>query len=108
MNKKTSYEMELDAELKLFEQFDGDMKAEFIKKYPEIWNDCYDIMEESRYHRVMINCLKAGAAFTLAYEKKRSAVLVEALEYFKQYDLDSIMRNKIDEALNSYEGGSND
>lgn len=45
---------------KLFQEFDGDLKDQFIKEYPEIWNDCYDIMEGSRYHNAMLGCLKAG------------------------------------------------
>lgn len=44
----------------LFVEFDGDRKGEFIEKYLMIWNDVYDIMEESRYHRAMINSMVAG------------------------------------------------
>lgn len=44
----------------LFNCFDGDRKEEFIEKHPAIWDDCYDIMEQSRYHRVMLKCVEAG------------------------------------------------
>ncbi len=44
----------------LFVEFDGDRNGEFIEKYLTLWNDVYDIMEESRYHRAMINSMVAG------------------------------------------------
>ena len=58
MNEASKQRM---ADLKdLFRNFDGDLKDKFIARYPEIWDDCYDIMEDSRYHRVMINSMLAG------------------------------------------------
>ena len=61
---------------KLFQDFDGDLKPDFIEQFPEIWDDCYDIMEDSRYHRLMLKCLNAGfdAAYVIA--RKEVEVLV--------------------------------
>ena len=44
----------------LFNCFDGDRKGEFIEKYPAIWDDCYDIVEQSRHHRVILKCVEVG------------------------------------------------
>ena len=58
--KKSSLERIRDELKILFKEFDGNQKDEFIQKHLKIWNDAYDIMEDSRYHRVMINSVLAG------------------------------------------------
>ena len=52
----------------IFRNFDSDMNVEFIAQFPHLWQDCYDISEESRYHEVMINSMLAG------YDTKQSSL----------------------------------
>lgn len=59
-NLKKLLESEREDLQNLFAQFDSDRKVEFIEKYPMLWSDVFDIMEESRYHRAMINSVLAG------------------------------------------------
>lgn len=59
-NLKKILESEREDLQSLFAQFDSDRKVEFIEKYPMLWSDVFDIMEESRYHRAMINSVLAG------------------------------------------------
>lgn len=75
---------------KLFQEFDGDLKDQFIKKYPEIWNDCYDIMEGSRYHNVMLGCLKAGFDASTTIFTEREKVLMSVIEKAKLQRDDAI------------------
>lgn len=44
----------------LFTNFDSDRRAEFIEKFTDIWDDCFDIHEGSSHHRVMIKSFLAG------------------------------------------------
>lgn len=44
----------------LFTKFDSDRYVEFVEKYPKLWCDIYDIEENSRYHRAIINSMLAG------------------------------------------------
>lgn len=44
----------------LFRNFDGDKNTDFILKYPHVWKNCFDIEEQSRYHRVMIDSALVG------------------------------------------------
>ena len=59
-NLKKILESEREELQDLFTKFDSDRNVEFIEKYPMLWSDVYDIMEESRYHRAMINSVLAG------------------------------------------------
>lgn len=67
----------------LFVEFDGDRKVEFIAKYPVLWNDVYDIMEDSRYHRAMINSMIAGHE---AATERLMGLLEKAVEMAEHYD----------------------
>lgn len=64
----------------LLHEFDGDRNTEFIKKYPDIWNDVYDIMEDSRYHRAMKNIVKEGYSEALSDLQGKVDSLIEAFE----------------------------
>lgn len=102
----------------LFENFDGDRKSDFIETYPEIWDDVYDIMEGSRYHRAMINCVKAGfeARDRIAQEREKKLVKciesqIEKLdwlisqEWSREYNIDGLSNEIImdlKEALTNY------
>lgn len=69
-------EKKLDDLIHLFKEFDCDRNEEFIKRFPEIWHDCYDIEEDSRYHRGMIGCVSAGYKQAFADQQKK----IEKLE----------------------------
>jgi hypothetical protein len=73
----------------LFENFDGDLRAKFIKKFPEIWDDAYDIEMGSRYHRVMTSCMLAGWFAAIKAVSEREKKLVEALEKINSEELSS-------------------
>lgn len=77
----------------LFSNFDGNLQAEFIDQFPEIWDDCYDIEMGSRYHRLMTSCMLAGwfAAIKAVSERENDALkfIKDKIEYHKQaYSLD--------------------
>lgn len=94
MTTNKSIEEMAGLQIELFKNFDGDKKAEFIEKYPEIWSDCYDIMEGSRYHDVMINSFLAGASAQKELSDKREAELMAVIDECKTA-LEEISKNNI-------------
>lgn len=79
MSEKTIEQIKSDF-IDLISEFDGERKAEFIEKFPHIWDDCYDIMEGSRYHRVMQNCFIEGFSEAIQLCEQRERDLVEAID----------------------------
>jgi hypothetical protein len=80
INLQQMFAAKMDDLESLFHEFDGDRKDEFITKYPDIWDEVYDIMEESRYHRAMKSILKAGYTAALNDVEGKIAGLVKTLE----------------------------
>lgn len=68
----------------LFSNFDGNLQAEFIEQFPEIWDDAYDIMMGSRYHRVMTSCMLAGwfAAIKAVSDREKKLMEGQTVGYF--------------------------
>ena len=83
MSEKTIEQIKSDF-IDLISEFDGERKAEFIEKFPHIWDDCYDIMEGSRYHRVMKNCFNEGFSEAIQLCEQRERNLISDLEYIEK------------------------
>lgn len=85
-NLHEMFEKQSDDLVNLFHEFDGDRNTEFIKKHIEIWDDVYDIMEDSRYHRAMKSIVKAGYTAALSDLQGKFDGLLKALEFYANED----------------------
>lgn len=110
MSEKTIEQIKSDF-IDLISEFDGERKAEFIEKFPHIWDDCYDIMEGSRYHRVMQNCFNEGFSEAIQLCEQRERDLVSALEKTRKAITNEFNQNVylanfgfIEEALKKHRG----
>lgn len=101
----------------LFSNFDGNLQAEFIEQFPEIWDDCYDIEMGSRYHRLMTSCMLAGWFSAIKAVSEREKKLLNALlsyqgQVLRVYgdkipDAFKIPYSFAEEALKDYRGMKN-
>lgn len=85
----------------LFSNFDGNLQAEFIEQFPEIWDDCYDIEMGSRYHRLMTSCMLAGwfSAIKAVSEREKTInekEIVDIITEWKHFWMNQTQNNKQD------------